>query len=118
MTDLAIATPQLAKFADPDRTAKGEVRARVKLDALRTLWINTGTLCNIECRNCYIDSSPENDRLAYITRAEVAAYLDEIARDGWPVTRDRLHRRRAVHEPRHSWRCLATPWRAGIRRSC
>ena len=86
MTDLAIATPQLAKFADPDRTAKGEVRARVKLDALRTLWINTGTLCNIECRNCYIDSSPENDRLAYITRAEIAGYLDEIARDGWPVT--------------------------------
>ena len=86
MTDLAIATPQLAKFADPDRTAKGEVRARVKLDALRTLWVNTGTLCNIECRNCYIDSSPENDRLAYITRAEIAGYLDEIARDGWPVT--------------------------------
>jgi uncharacterized Fe-S cluster-containing radical SAM superfamily protein len=86
MTDLAIATPPPAKFADPDRTAKGEVRARVKLDALRTLWINTGTLCNIECRNCYIDSSPENDRLAYITRAEVAGYLDEIARDGWPVS--------------------------------
>jgi MoaA/NifB/PqqE/SkfB family radical SAM enzyme len=86
MTDLAIATPPPTKFADPDRTARGEVRARVKLDALRTLWINTGTLCNIECRNCYIDSSPENDRLAYITRAEVAGYLDEIARDGWPVS--------------------------------
>ena len=85
MTDLAIATPQLAKFADPDRTAKGEWRARVKLGTLRTLWINTGSLCNITCRNCYIDSSPENDRLAYITRAEVASYLDEIARDGWPV---------------------------------
>jgi MoaA/NifB/PqqE/SkfB family radical SAM enzyme len=85
MTDLAIA-PSAAKFADPDWTAKGERRARVKLDVLRTLWINTGTLCNITCRNCYIESSPENDRLAYMTRAEVAAYLDEIARDGWPVT--------------------------------
>ena len=85
MTDLAIATPQLAKFADPDRTAKGEWRARVKLGTLRTLWINTGSLCNITCRNCYIDSSPENDRLAYISRTEVASYLDEIARDGWPV---------------------------------
>jgi uncharacterized Fe-S cluster-containing radical SAM superfamily protein len=74
-----------AKFADPDWTAKGERRARVKLEALHTLWINTGSLCNIECRNCYIESSPENDRLAYITRAEVAAYLGEIARDGWPV---------------------------------
>ncbi len=55
------------------------------MTALRTLWINTGSLCNITCRNCYIESSPENDRLAYITRAEAAAYLDEIARGGWPV---------------------------------
>lgn len=84
MTELAIA-PLLAKFADPDRTAKGELRARVKLAALRTLWINTGSLCNIECRNCYIESSPENDRLAYITCEEAAAYLDEIKRAGWPV---------------------------------
>ena len=30
-------------------------------------------------------SSPGNDRLAYISRAEVAAYLDEITQDGWPV---------------------------------
>jgi len=84
MTELAVA-PLLAKFADPDRTAKGELRARVKLAALRTLWINTGSLCNIECRNCYIESSPENDRLAYITCEEAAAYLDEIKRAGWPV---------------------------------
>src|SRR5512145_338584 len=75
-----------AKFSDPDVTAKGERRARVALHALRTLWINTGSLCNITCRNCYIESSPENDRLAYITRAEVAAYLDEIAPDSWPVS--------------------------------
>jgi uncharacterized Fe-S cluster-containing radical SAM superfamily protein len=85
MTDLAFAAPR-AKFADPDWTAKGDKRARVGLQALRTLWINTGSLCNIECRNCYIESSPENDRLAYITRAEVASYLDEIAQDGWPVS--------------------------------
>jgi uncharacterized Fe-S cluster-containing radical SAM superfamily protein len=85
MTELAVTAPR-AKFADPDWTAKGEARARVRLDALRTLWINTGSLCNIECRNCYIESSPENDRLAYITRAEAAAFLDEIARDGWPVS--------------------------------
>ena len=83
MTDLALAP--LVKFADPDWTAKGERRARVALEALRTLWINTGSLCNIECRNCYIESSPENDRLAYMTRAEAAAYFDEITQGGWPV---------------------------------
>jgi hypothetical protein len=85
MTELAVTAPR-AKFADPDWTAKDEARARVRLDALRMLWVNTGSLCNIECRNCYIESSPENDRLAYITRAEAAAFLDEIARDGWPVS--------------------------------
>ncbi len=68
----------LAKFADPDWTAKREPRATVALDRLDTLWINTGTLCNITCQNCYIESSPSNDRLVYITAAEVAAYLDEI----------------------------------------
>jgi predicted phosphodiesterase len=71
------------KFADPRVTATGEPRADVALARLRTLWFNTGTLCNIACRNCYIESSPKNDRLVYIDRAEVGAYLDEIARDGW-----------------------------------
>ena len=66
------------KFRDPDVTAKGESRAFVGLDRLDTLWFNTGTLCNIECRNCYIESSPSNDRLTYLSAAEVRRYLDEI----------------------------------------
>ncbi len=66
------------KFVDPDRTADGQARARVELARLETLWINTGTLCNLTCENCYIESSPRNDRLAYITSGEVEAYLDEI----------------------------------------
>ncbi|MCR9125932.1 MAG: radical SAM protein [Rhodobacteraceae bacterium] len=73
------------KFQNPEITADGSPRARVGLARLETLWINTGTLCNIACANCYIESSPTNDALAYITRAETDAYLDEIARDGWPV---------------------------------
>jgi hypothetical protein len=77
MTNLALQA-RYGKFSDPDRTATGEPRASVPLDVLRTLWINTGSLCNIECRNCYIESSPDNDRLAYISGAEVLAFLDEI----------------------------------------
>lgn len=73
------------KFQDPERTVSGEARARVALTALETLWINTGTLCNIACANCYIESSPRNDRLAYITPAEVALYLDEIERSRLPT---------------------------------
>src|SRR4029077_6060319 len=60
-------------------------RAQVQLQALRTLWINTGSVCNIECRNCYIESSPENDRLAYIDRTEVSAFLDEIEHEALPT---------------------------------
>jgi len=75
----------LAKFRDPHLTAKGERRASVALSALRVLWVNTGTLCNITCRNCYIESSPRNDALAYLSAAELAEYLDEIARDRLPV---------------------------------
>ena len=66
------------KFEHPDWTATRERRASVALDRLDTLWINTGTLCNITCQNCYIESSPSNDRLVYITAAEATAYLDEI----------------------------------------
>lgn len=73
----AAEAPTRGKFEDPDWTADGAPRASVPLDRLDTLWINTGTLCNITCANCYIESSPTNDRLVYMTAAEVAAFLDE-----------------------------------------
>src|SRR5258707_15661446 len=72
-----------AKFRDPRVTAKGEPRATVALERLETLWFNTGTLCNIECGHCYIESGPKNDRLAYISATEMETYLDEIAALGW-----------------------------------
>ncbi|MBE7210098.1 MAG: radical SAM protein, partial [Gluconacetobacter diazotrophicus] len=75
----------VAKFRDPLRTARGEERARVELRALRTLWFNTGTLCNLACANCYIGSTPTNDALLYLSAAEVRTFLDEIARDRLPV---------------------------------
>jgi pyruvate-formate lyase-activating enzyme len=75
----------MRKFRDPVITAKGERRATVALRALETLWINTGTLCNLTCQNCYIESSPSNNRLVYMTASEVAGYLDEIRHDGLPT---------------------------------
>lgn len=84
MTDTAysdrLSIPLLPKpkFSDPDWTANGEQRAFVSLKRLETFWINTGTLCNIACINCYIESSPQNDRLVYIKAAETSAFLDEI----------------------------------------
>lgn len=67
-----------AKFRNPDVTADGTERAKVPLTRLDTLWFNTGTLCNIACRNCYIESSPTNDRLVYLTLADTLPFLDEI----------------------------------------
>ena len=83
MNDQRICPP--GKFQDPAVTAKGERRAAVRLKTLETLWINTGTLCNLTCANCYIESSPRNDRLVYITAAEMRDYLDEIQERGLPT---------------------------------
>ncbi len=74
-----------AKFRDRRVTADGQPRASVRLSNPQTLWFNTGTLCNITCRNCYIESSPTNDRLVYITEAEVRDFLAQILQRGWPV---------------------------------
>ncbi|MDH3643159.1 MAG: radical SAM protein [Gammaproteobacteria bacterium] len=70
---------RIVKFTNPRTTADGTPRARVPLQRLQTLWVNTGTLCNLACEHCYIESTPKNDRLEYITREELGAYLDEIA---------------------------------------
>ncbi|MBI3564658.1 MAG: radical SAM protein [Elusimicrobia bacterium] len=71
-----------AKWADAATTAQGKPRAAVPPDALRTLWFNTGTRCNIECANCYIQSSPRNDRLDYLRAAEIRPFLDEAREMG------------------------------------
>lgn len=73
------------KFKNPALTAKREPRASVAMTGLETLWFNTGTLCNLACKNCYIESSPTNDALVYITTADVRAYLDEIVVSDLPV---------------------------------
>jgi uncharacterized Fe-S cluster-containing radical SAM superfamily protein len=76
----------LRKFDDPFLTANGEPRAWVSLKGLETLWFNTGTLCNLTCQHCYIESSPKNDRLVYLSAAEVAKFLDEITVGGFQTT--------------------------------
>ncbi len=80
-------TPQEAaalaqeKFRDPLVTAKGEARAHVGLHRLETLWFNTGSLCNLACATCFMESSATNDALVYLTAAEVARFMDEADAD-------------------------------------
>jgi len=73
------------KFINPNVTAKGEQRAVVALTRLKTLWFNTGSLCNIACQNCYMESTPSNDALAYLSGQDVENYLREITRENLPV---------------------------------
>ena len=67
----------MGKFSDPQRTATGEERAFVPLHSLDTLWLNTGTLCNLACASCYIESSPTNDALIYLSYDHAIRFLDE-----------------------------------------
>ncbi|WP_223421235.1 radical SAM protein [Tateyamaria pelophila] len=83
MKDLALANS--GKFQDAERTANGEARAKVSLTRPETLWFNTGTLCNIECANCYIESSPTNDALVYLDAADIVPYLDQLEDRNWGV---------------------------------
>ena len=74
---------QNSKFQNPFLTANGYERALVTLTQLRTLWFNTGSLCNISCVNCYMGSSPINDDLVYLSLNDVKRYLDEVEREGY-----------------------------------
>ena len=71
-------TNTLVKFSNPLITRDGDERAFVEFNGFKTLWFNTGTLCNIACSNCYIESSPKNDRLVYLSLADVVEFLDEL----------------------------------------
>ncbi len=72
-------------FEHPRITARGARRASVDLNEPRTLWFNTGTVCNITCVHCYIESSPTNDRLAYLELSDVVSFLDQLRDIDWPV---------------------------------
>lgn len=67
------------KFKDPNKTAKGEPRASVAFEGFKTLWFFTGSLCNIECVNCYIESSPSADHFVYLTPQDIEPFLHELA---------------------------------------
>ena len=66
------------KFQDPNYTLGGDIRASVSFHEFRTLWFNLGSQCNIECKNCYIKSSPRADHFVYLKPNDILPYLDEI----------------------------------------
>lgn len=79
------AQANIGKFLNKHMTADGQTRASVRLSDPQTLWFNTGTLCNITCTHCYIESSPTNDALVYLSAPEVRDYLDQLDSRNWGV---------------------------------
>lgn len=65
-------------FLNKNFTSDGKQRAYVELKNIENLWFNTGTLCNLQCNDCYIESSPTNKNLQYINLLEVKKYIEEI----------------------------------------
>jgi len=65
------------KFENKNFTADNKSRAFIESKKLKTLWFNTGTLCNLTCKNCYIESSPKNDRLSYLSFDEFKMFVNE-----------------------------------------
>src|SRR6266851_7928421 len=55
----------------------------VPLAHLDELWFQVGgTLCNLECRHCFISCSPHNDAFGFLDLAAVQRALDESIRLG------------------------------------
>ena len=65
-------------FLNKNFTSDGKKRAYVELKNIENLWFNTGTLCNLKCNDCYIESSPTNKNLQYISLLEVKKYIKEV----------------------------------------
>ena len=84
-TDNLSASFPRAQYDDPVSTSNGSPRAKVSFENLKTLWVNTGTLCNLSCPHCYISSSPTNDRLLYPSLADITPYFDEIKKHNMPT---------------------------------
>lgn len=51
------------------------------LRQLETLWVNTGTLCNLSCTKCFMESTPTNDALSYFPLADLQTILSDTPPD-------------------------------------
>jgi sulfatase maturation enzyme AslB (radical SAM superfamily) len=64
------------------RTSAGEKRGYIDLGRLRELWFHTGTVCNLQCPDCFEHSTPEDQRLEPLTLDDVRPFIDEAVNLG------------------------------------
>ncbi len=58
-------------------TRAGDPRGYVQTQALKELWIHTGSACNLSCPFCLEGSHPGDTRIPLVTLAEVKPFLEE-----------------------------------------
>ena len=58
---------------DPNGNPRGYIQPR----CLKELWFHTGTVCNLRCSFCFEGSKPGDNRLNFITRAEIEPFVQE-----------------------------------------
>ncbi len=69
--------PEMDQANDWLQTPDGAPRGYIQPQLLRELWFHTGTACNLACPFCLEGSKPGDHRLAQITLADAAPWMDE-----------------------------------------
>jgi predicted phosphodiesterase len=63
-----------------EQRAIDETPPDVELERLETLWVNTGTQCNLSCTKCFMESTPTNDSLSYFPASDLREILADRPR--------------------------------------
>ncbi len=64
------------------KTSDGERRGYIDPRRLRELWFHTGTVCNLQCPDCFEHCAPGDQRLETVSLEEVWPYIDEAVELG------------------------------------
>ena len=59
------------------KTVDGDRRGYIDPRRLRELWFHTGTICNLNCPDCFEHSAPGDQRLESVTFEDVKPFIDE-----------------------------------------
>ncbi len=64
------------------KTSEGERRGYIDPRRLRELWFHTGTVCNLQCPDCFEHSAPGDQRLEAVSLKEVKPFMEEAVELG------------------------------------
>lgn len=77
----------MEKFSDLKTTLDGKERAFVTFEKLENFWFFSNSVCNLQCKHCYVKSSPMNNSMSFITLQDAKGILKDIKDSGSAVKR-------------------------------